>query len=245
MYPVITIFGYEISSYLVLALLGAVVGLALGEVLRRRIGLRRRDYLRFALCFFLGGALGAKLLYVLVEWEAFLSDPVHVLTRGGFVFYGGLLGIFLGAACLCKKKRIPYMSFMDCFIPCVTFFHAFGRVGCLLAGCCYGVATESFCGIIYPAGGIAPAGISLLPVPLFEAVFLFLLTAFLLLMQKRTSAPGRVFGTYLVSYAIWRFFIEFFRGDPRGMILGMSTSQFISIFILLAGMKLLLSERTR
>lgn len=243
MCPNFHIFGTELSAYLVLALAGLLAGLVVGEFTRRKIGLSRMGLLGFVLCCSLGAILGAKLLFVLVEWQAFLENPADVLGKGGYVFYGGLLVSFLAAWLWCHKTRTPYLPMMDIFIPGVTLFHAFGRVGCLLAGCCYGIPTSSPMGIVYPEGSLAPAGIPLFPAPVYEAIFLLILTAVLLLILKFSAADGKVFGIYLAAYALWRFIIEFYRGDPRGTVLGLSTSQFISIFLLLGGLLLLFRRK--
>jgi len=239
MYPSVSLFGIDLSTYLLMALLGLVAGLFLGEYTRRKIGLSRGGLLRFVLCCAAGAVIGAKLLYLLVEWDAFLADPLHVLTKGGFVFYGGLLMSFFTGWLWCRGTHTPYLPVMDIFIPGVTLFHAFGRVGCLLAGCCYGIPTNSRWGIVYPEGSLAPAGVRLFPAPVYEAVFLLILTAALLITLKHSRRHGTTFGVYLSAYALWRFLIEFYRSDPRGMILGLSTSQFISIFVLLGGLFLL------
>ena len=243
MHPSLSLFGIEISSYLLLALLGLAAGLFLGEYTRRKIGLSRSGLFRFVLCCAIGAILGAKLLYILVEWNAFLTDPIHVLSKGGFVFYGGLLLSFFTGWLWCRSTCTPYLPVMDIFIPGVTLFHAFGRVGCLLAGCCYGIPTDSRWGIVYPEGSLAPAGIKLFPAPIYEAVFLLILTAALLIILKNSSRHGTVFGVYLCAYALWRFLIEFYRSDPRGAVFGLSTSQFISVFVLLGGLFLLFRRK--
>ena len=243
MHPNLHIFGIKISSYLLLAAVGLIAGLLLGEFTRRKISLSRGGLIRFVLSCSVGAVIGAKLLYLLVEWESFLADPVHALTGGGFVFYGGLLLSFVTGLLWCRKTRTPYLPIMDIFIPGVTLFHAFGRVGCLLAGCCYGIPTNSNTGIIYPEGSPAPAGVRLFPAPIYEAVFLLILTAALLITLKYSRRHGTVFGVYLSAYSLWRFLIEFYRSDPRGMILGISTSQFISIFIFLGGLLVLVRRK--
>lgn len=245
MKPTIQIFHIELSTYALMALLGLCAALCLAEFTRRKIGLSRRSVFSFALCCCVGGILGAKLLYLIVEWELTRTDFLHVLTHGGFVFYGGLLGAFLAACIWCGRKSVPYPIMMDFFLPSVSLFHALGRVGCLLAGCCYGRPAEGFPGIVYPEGGIAPAGIPLIPVPLMESAFLLLLTVFLLILYRRSKTPGTVSATYMLLYGIWRFCIEFFRGDPRGSILGFSTSQFISIFLILSGIAFFFRTHSR
>ncbi len=243
MHPFFHIFGTEISSYAAMALVGLVAGLCLGEYTRRHIGLSRGGLLSFTLFCIIGAIVGAKLLYMIVEWERTVTDLKGVLLGGGFVFYGGLLMSFFTAWLWCRKTHTPMLPMLDIFFPGVTLFHAFGRIGCFLAGCCYGAETTSALGVIYPEGGYAPAGIPLLPVQLFEAAFLLILTVILLTVLKRSKTGGTTFSVYLGAYAIWRFMIEFFRNDPRGAVFGLSTSQLISILLLLAG--IVLHRRSR
>ena len=243
MHPTLHIFGTEISSYAALALIGLCAGLILGEYTRRHIGLSRGGLLSFTLFCVIGAVIGAKLLFMIVEWERTVSDLKGVLFGGGFVFYGGLLMSFFTAWLWCRKTQTPILPMLDIFFPGVTLFHAFGRVGCYLAGCCYGCETTSALGVCFPEGGYAPAGIPLLPVQLFEAAFLLILTVVLVIVLKRSKISGTTFCTYLISYAFWRFAIEFFRSDPRGSFFGLSTSQFISILLLLVG--IVLRKRSR
>ena len=235
MHPLFHLFGTEISSYAALALLGLIAGLFLGEYTHRHIGLSRGGLLSFTLFCVIGAVIGAKLLYMLVEWERTVRDLRGVLFGGGFVFYGGLLMSFFTAWLWCRRTHTPILPMLDVFIPCMTLFHAFGRIGCFLAGCCYGCETTSALGVLYPEGGLAPAGIPLLPVQLFEAAFLLIFTLVLIIVLKRAKLSGTVFCTYLCGYAFWRFIIEFFRSDPRGSLLGFSTSQLISIILMLFG----------
>jgi len=244
MHPLFHIFGTEISSYAVMALVGLCAGLCVGEYTRRHIGLSRGGLLSFTFFCIIGAVAGSKLLYMIVEWERTVNDLSGVLFGGGFVFYGGLLLSFLTAWLWCRKTHTPMLPMLDIFFPGVTLFHAFGRVGCYLAGCCYGCETSGAFGVIFPEGGLAPAGIALLPVQLFEASFLLILTIVLIIVLKRSKSSGMTFCTYLIAYSFWRFVIEFFRSDPRGALFGLSTSQLISILLLLCGIWLVSKIRS-
>ncbi|MBR4079387.1 MAG: prolipoprotein diacylglyceryl transferase [Christensenellaceae bacterium] len=235
MHPIFHILGTEISAYAALALIGLIAGLCIGEYTRRHIGLSRGGLLSFTLFCMIGAVVGAKLLFMIVEWERTVSDLKGVLFGGGFVFYGGLLMSFFTAWLWCRKTHTPMLPMLDIFFPGVTLFHAFGRVGCFLAGCCYGCETTSALGVCFPEGGYAPAEIPLMPVQLFEAAFLLILTVVLVIILKRSRISGTTFSIYLIAYAFWRFVIEFFRSDPRGSLFGLSTSQLISILLLIFG----------
>jgi phosphatidylglycerol:prolipoprotein diacylglycerol transferase len=189
----------------------------------------------------ISGFLGAKILYWLVEWKQVVADPAFLMRtlREGFVFYGSLLGGLVGVGIYAARKKLPFFAFTDYTIPGLVLGQAFGRVGCHFAGCCYGMECETPISVVFPAGGAAPAGIPLLPTQLMEASFLALLTILLVVLLKKKKPFGTVSGWYMVLYGAWRFAIEFFRSDERGFVGALSTSQFISIFVFLGGVILL------
>ena len=139
-----------------------------------------------------------------------------------------------------KLKKLSYLAYLDTLIPFVALAQGFGRIGCFLAGCCYGRETDSFLGVIFPYGSIAPSGIKLLPTQLFSSAGDFLLFLGLLLLAGRVRQRGVVGSAYLIAYGIGRFAMEFLRGDDRGVAVGpLSISQFISLFFVLFGLGLL------
>lgn len=131
------------------------------------------------------------------------------------MFYGGLLGGMLFTAIYCKKQNLKWFTFADSICAPLCLGHAIGRIGCFLAGCCYGTQTDLPIGVVYPQGGIAPSGIRLLPTQLMESAFLLILCVFLLVILRK-KITGLAAGCYLTLYGIWRFAIEFFRDDNRG-----------------------------
>jgi phosphatidylglycerol:prolipoprotein diacylglycerol transferase len=156
------------------------------------------------------------------------------------VFYGALIGGVLGVMICARRKKLPFLAYIDLFAPSLVLAHAFGRIGCFMAGCCYGCPTDGFLGVVYPANSAAPAGVPLLPTQLFESAFLFILTIVLVWILKKRRTFGTVTGWYLVLYGVWRFVIEFYRSDDRGAVGMLSTSQFIGIFMVAAGAVLLI-----
>ena len=176
------------------------------------------------------GFAGAKLLYILAHWKTFAADPLGTLGSEGFVVYGGMI-CSIGAAYLyCRRHDLPFLRWADCFMPGAVLAQGFGRIGCFLAGCCYGKATDSIFGVVFPAVSSAPSGIPLWPTQLFSALGDFLLAALLLLLDRKKHAQGLLAGVYLLLYSVGRFLIEFLRDDPRGAVGVLSTSQFIALF---------------
>ena len=192
------------------------------------------------------GFLGAKLLYIFAHFSEFKAAPVVTLGSEGFAVAGGLI---LGTAAVlfyCHRKKLASLGWTDLLLPGVALAQGLGRIGCHLAGCCFGKPTDAWWGVVFPIGSGAPAGISLWPVQLISAAALILLSALLLHLEKRSSIQkeGTITALYLLLYGAGRFAVEYLRNDPRGFVGFLSTSQFISLFMIAAGL-ILLSIRKR
>ena len=210
-------------------------------VLAKRSGLDDDALFSMGLVGIVGGIIGAKLLYYIVEFPSILADPSILLNFGeGFVVYGGLIAGFLSPLIYTRIKKLSFLPYIDCAVPGVAFAQGCGRIGCFLAGCCYGKETSAWYGVTFPADCLAPAGVSLIPTQLFSAAgdFIFAIILFILqrtLYKKKKKTSGIVTAVYLMLYAVGRFLIEFLRNDPRGAVGVLSTSQFIAIFMFAAG----------
>ena len=115
------------------------------------------------------------------------------------------------------------MSYFDLIMPSVAIAQGFGRIGCFLAGCCYGRETQSALGVIFPQGSLAPAGVKLLPTQLFSSVGDFLIAGILIWFSSKSKTKGNTGALYLLLYGIGRFGIEFLRNDERGIVGLLST----------------------
>ena len=154
--------------------------------------------------------------------------------RGGFVFYGGLAGGILGLM-VCKKIcRISVWKYAETYIPCLPLVHAFGRIGCALTGCCYGIPYDGIGAIVYHHSIIAPNNTTLFPIQVVEAGADLLIVVSLLvyIFKKRKSQQNSIL-LYCTLYASVRFVLEFLRYDlDRGQFLWFSTSQWISLAVI-------------
>ncbi len=249
MFPFFTIFGHPIPMYGLMIACGAALGVLLAVYSPRNRDIPRQDIF-FSACYAgVGVFIGAKLLYLLITLPQLLLRPdapkpslalIATLFSGGFVFYGGVFGALFFLRLYTRKYKLPYMKTMETLVPSIPLIHAMGRLGCFFAGCCYGMPVAPPWGVTFKAGSAAPSGVSLLPVQLYEAGLNLILFILLLLYAKKRPAEGNLLGLYLAGYACIRFFLEFFRYDAaRGMILGLSTSQWISILLLPVGIILL------
>ncbi len=192
----------------------------------------------------LSGVIGAKLLYVLVEIKTVINYPLQILSGNGFVVYGGIIGGLLMGMAYCNLKKLDFLLLFDLVMPSVALAQGFGRIGCFFAGCCYGSETDSVIGIVFHNSSIAPNDVKLLPTQLFSSAGDFLIATFLILYANKAKSKGEIGALYLVLYSIGRFVIEFFRNDYRGSIGIISTSQFISLVILVIGIVMLIKVKT-
>ena len=243
MHPSVEVFGREIPTYGLMAAAGLVCGLLFVFFCARKYKLDAENATYIYTFGFLGCGVGAKILYLAVTMKQIIEDiktlgffpAVVAHTQGGLVFYGGLLGAICAAFLTARYLKRDIREYYPALVPGIAIMAGFGRIGCYLTGCCYGACTSSSIHVIYPEGGLAPSGVPLVPVQLYEAVFDFILVIFLtVLSAKSERMRPKLLSLYLVLYAIFRFCLEFWRADGiRGLWGPFSTSQWISIAILL------------
>ena len=238
MYPYILpgLFGEHVSSYGLMLGLGVLVCLLVFHYYSKKLEYDNKyiDFIEWlALISIASGVLSACLFQNLYDY---INDPEGFTWSMSLTFMGGLFGgvvVFLSGYAIFgrgkyKNNVADLLSISAC---CITVAHGFGRIGCFLAGCCYGMQTDSFLGIDFPYGSSVG---KVYPIQLYEAIFLFLLFGlFSLLTLKKKNRYCLCY--YLASYGIWRFFIEYARDDYRGSFIGSITpSQFWSIVMVIA-----------
>ena len=189
-----------------------------------------------------GGILGAKLLYLITQIKSIIADPSILLDiSNGFVVYGGIIGGIFAGYLFCRTHKLSFLKYFDLVMPSIALAQGFGRIGCIFAGCCYGLETDSAFHLVFQESNYAPNGVNLIPTQPISSVLDFLHFFVLLLISKRVKADGQVAGFYLIFYSAGRFLLEFFRGDvERGSIGILSTSQFIAIFLFLIGVAIVI-----
>ena len=181
-----------IHSYGLMIALGILVCVFMGMYRARKYGYKDEAVLDIAIFGILSGFIGAKLLYVLVEFDRFLENPMDVLGSEGFVVYGGIIVGALAGVLYCRIKKLPCWEYFDLLAPSIAVAQGFGRIGCFLAGCCYGRPTDAFWGVTFPEGSFAPAGVPLIPTQLISSVGDFAIAGILLLYNKRNKKAGNV-----------------------------------------------------
>ncbi len=257
MFPVlleIPIFGgIRIYTYGVLVALAFVS--AIGWTTREaRLAHIKKDFvLDLAFYIVLAALAGARVLYILVDWERYVAHPAEILKvwEGGLVFYGGLLGSIAVSFYYIRKHGYRFFQIADVFMPAVALGHAIGRLGCFAAGCCYGREAGDFpLAVVFPLNhfSLAPAGIPLLPSQLFESATALVIFGILIFIRRHKKFEGQIFISYLILYGIARSLLELTRGDSiRGYIVPgiLTTSQGISGLLILAAITVYLYWRQR
>ncbi len=235
MYPILFRFGpFTVYTYGVCLFLGVIAGYLISASEAKKQGVAKDVFSNIFFWTAAAGFFGAKILYILIE-PACLLNPLAAL-RSGFVFYGGVLAGIPVLYVFSRKYRIPFLKLADSIALGLPLAHVFGRIGCFAYGCCYGKPTASWMGVEFPPGGpAAELGVRVIPTQLISAFFLLLIFFILLGLSRIKKVDGEVSLSYLVLYGAFRFIIEFFRGDPRGQILFLSTSQCIALILVIAG----------
>jgi phosphatidylglycerol:prolipoprotein diacylglycerol transferase len=192
------------------------------------------------------GFIGARVLFVITRLDFFIQNPIEIFKvwEGGLVFFGGLIASTAYSIFFFKKHKLSPWKMIDVLSPGVVLAHAFGRLGCLGAGCCYGRPTSLPWGIKLNSElvDITMRGIPLHPTQIYESLSLMLLFLSLMFISKNKKFDGQVGLTYFMVYPVIRSFIEVFRGDTiRGFIIDsfLSTSQFISILVFISALVVL------
>ncbi len=233
----ITIYGYGLMIGI-----GILLAYLTTEYRAKKSGLDSEPVFSIMITAVLFGFLGSKLLYFATIFDQIIANPAILKSEGdGWVVYGGIIGGFFAVLIYCRIKHLSFLSYMDITLPSVALAQGFGRIGCFLAGCCYGVETSSPFAITFSHSHYAPNNIPLFPSQLVSSAFDFVNFLVLCLLAKKIKTPGKIGAFYLIFYSIGRFIIEFFRGDlERGSVGTLSTSQFISLFVAAAGIGMLI-----
>lgn len=241
MHPILfEIGGFTVYSYGVLLAAAYLLGLQFALMRARARGLDPQRIMDLGIWIIVSALVGAKLLLLAVDFRQY-SGSLHDLlglARSAGVFYGGLIAGVVVALWYLRRHTLPLWTTTDVFAPGIALGHVVGRLGCLMAGCCYGVETHvpwavTFTDPFANANAGTPLNVPLHPTQLYEAGAELLILVFLLATEKRGRPfAGRTFWTYMLLYGISRFVVEIYRGDPRGVVFGtLSTSQFISVLL--------------
>ncbi|MEE9219090.1 MAG: prolipoprotein diacylglyceryl transferase [Acidobacteriota bacterium] len=238
MHPVLfEIGGWQVPTYGVLLAATFLLGLRIALHYARREGVSADAVLNLWLWVLLSGVIGAKITLYLIDLDYYLRNPAAFISslRSAGVLYGGLLlGLAVGLAYV-HRQRLPLWKCLDLSAPALALGNALGRLGCLAAGCCYGRPTRLAWGLTFrdpQARSITgvPLDLALHPTQILLSLSSLLIFLLLVYLYRRKAFDGQIFLIYLLAETFIRFWIEFLRGDPRGQLLGLPTSQTLALF---------------
>ncbi|MEW6439451.1 MAG: prolipoprotein diacylglyceryl transferase [bacterium] len=255
MHPILIQFhGFSIHSYGVMLAIGFMVGISLAAREAVRTGVDPDKILNLTFWILLSSIVGSRLFHCIVFYPQYLKDPLRIfkLWEGGLVFYGGFLAAVLTSAVYVRMHKLNFWEVGDLLLPSVILGLVFGRIGCLLAGCCYG----KVCPLDFELGITFrnPLGLGILNEPLYPTQILSAINALVIftivwLYRKKKRFHGEVMAICLILYPITRFLIELLRDDPRGFLtvagLALSESQVVSLAALLFAAYVLVWVRPR
>ena len=251
MFPILLRIGpVTLHTYGLLVALGFLTAFAVARVTFRREGwpIEMLDSLVFYLMF--AALIGARLFYFGVDGFVDLRHDIWSFFRiweGGLVFFGGVIGGLIALVIYARTQGLPILLLTDALAPPLLIGHAIGRLGCFAAGCCYGKATELPWGVTFTnPESLAPKYIRLHPTQIYESAGDLVLFAIAMWLWRRRVPRGVITVYYLLSYSLFRFLLEFIRGDDRGAFVhGFSPSQWISIAAMAVGLGIVVYVRQR
>lgn len=253
MHPILFRAGsFQLPTYGVLLAVALLAGILVATRLGRREGLDQARLLDFSVWLIISGLIGAKIYMILTGWGFYSTHPGQIISldtlEAGGGFYGGFIGATLFAIWYVKTRRLPLFRVFDAFAPAVALGQCIGRLGCFSAGDDYGkAALHSPLAVVFTnpyahAMTGVPLGTPVYPVQLFESALTLIIFVILLWLYRRKTRDGQIFVAYLMMYAVARFFLEYYRGDPdRGFFFHhlFSTSQVIAMGAVAIGFVLL------
>lgn len=209
-----------IRYYGLMYLLAALtVGWLLGkEARRKKISISDDDRWNLVMTSLLGGILGARIYYVVFNWDIYGKDLLEIpaIWHGGLAIHGGIIGGLIVGLWFVRRHRLPFLKLADSVAPGIILGQAFGRIGNFMNGDAHGVPTNMPWGVKFPPGSIAYydfGPVATHPVMLYELVLNVLIFGFLWSIRKTPRGDGFLFSLYLILYSVDRFFVSFFRAD--------------------------------
>ncbi len=251
MFPdLISIGPFTIHTYGFFVAVGFAVGILTAVKVGKTQGVPSQQVMDMAFVMIVWAIIGSRLFYVLINFSYYKAHPLDIIKiwQGGLVFSGGLVATAAAMLWYLRRHRLSFWTTGDLWAPSLALGQAIGRIGCFMAGCCYGRPTGSSWGLVFThPKSLAPLNIPLYPTQVFEAVSGFAVFLLLIFLHGKKRFEGQVFLWYLILHSTARLFVERFRGDERGLIPGteMSATQLVATLILVGSVVVLLILRSR
>jgi len=220
MYPILFKAGMiEIHAYGFFLALAFLVAILVSMRYARKEGLDPLVILDLSIYVIIAGIIGARALYLFEDLDFFLKNPAEIIMvhHGGLAFLGGFLLSMVVIAVFAKRKGISFLKLLDAISPGSALGYAFGRIGCFLNGCCFGLPTKLPWGIVFPTGSLAGncyPGETLQPTQLYSALSMVIVSLILAWLYRAKKFDGQIILWGIVLYALYRFLMEFIRYNP-------------------------------
>jgi len=255
MHPIlIHAFGFSIHSYGVMLAIGFMVGISLAAKEAVRTGVDPEKVLNLTFWILISSIVGSRIFHCVVFYPQYVEDPLRILKlwEGGLVFYGGFLGAVAASVLYTRLHKMNFWQISDIMIPSVMLGLMFGRIGCFLAGCCFGKScpADFALGITFHNHlGLGVKNIPLYPTQPLSAFNAFAIFLILWLYRTKKRFHGELLAIALLLYSITRSLIEILRDDPRGFVnlgsLSLSESQVVSLAMVAFAVYIFLRVRPR
>jgi phosphatidylglycerol---prolipoprotein diacylglyceryl transferase len=195
-------------------------------------GIKKSDMLDIMTSMILGGLVGGRLLFVLINWRSYVSHPAAVfnLSEGGMAFQGALILSLASGFVLSVRRGISFWKVSDILAPYLALAHSIGRIGCFFNGCCYGRPTDCPLSVVFPGEAVRR-----IPTQLYSSAGLLIIFAILICLRGKKIFDGYLFSIYLMLFAVFRMLMDNFRGDGLVKLNGVTLSQTISVIIFISG----------
>lgn len=251
MFPdLFSIGAFTIHTYGLFVAMGFFAGLIVAVRIGKSEGMGAQQIMDMGFVIILSAIIASRVTYVLMNISYYARQPLDIfrIWQGGLVFSGGVIGVILTMLWYLKKHHLSFWKIADLWAPAAAIGQGIGRIGCFMAGCCYGKPTDSALGVVFTnPHSLAPLNTPLHPTQLYSSISGFIIFLILLLIHSKKKFEGQVFLWLLVLHSTSRLIIERFRGDDRGVFLntGMSVTQLIAILILVASVITLMVFKSR
>ena len=245
MYPDLFSIGpLTVHTYGLLVAIGFTVGLLVTIRIGKAQGVSPQQVMDIGFIIILCAVIGSRVMFVLINFSYYRNHPLDSLKiwQGGLVFSGGLIAVVIAMSWYLKRHHLSFWKMGDMWAPAVSIGQGIGRIGCFMAGCCYGKPTDSVLGVIFShPNSLAPLNVPLHPTQLYSSLGGFIIFAVLMVLHAKKKFEGQVLLWFLILHSTGRLFVERFRGDDRGLIPGsdMSITQLVAILILLSAVTML------
>jgi phosphatidylglycerol:prolipoprotein diacylglycerol transferase len=239
-----------IHTYGLLVAIGIFVGITVATRFGKHEGINPQQVMDMGFMIIFSGIIGSRLLYVLMNISYYRYQPTEILKiwQGGLVFSGGIIGVVLTVLWYARYHKLPLWKLCDIWAPAAAIGQSIGRIGCFMAGCCYGKPTDLKWGVVFTnPKSLAPLNIPLHPTQIYSSLSGLIIFLILLLLYSKKKFEGQVFLWFLILHSTARLFIERFRGDDRGIFLGthMSDTQLVAVVILVVSVVSLIVLKSR